>query len=270
MPWGMAEACAWGGGSIVNAIATGVGAAFPLNLRVAVEVSPSPVDVADGDVLRVLDRVKARLGVSGGVRVWVRSEVPRVGGLKSSSAFMNALLLALSDLFSLGLTPMDVLRLNAEVSREVGISVTGALDDAAASLLGVPVVTDNLAMRVLRVLEGPADDALVLLPPYGSGRGKDVGPIRGLIGVAAQMALAGEWARAMDINALAHAALYGYNMEPTLTVWGMGGHGGVSGTGPSHVFVPYIEDAARALERFGEVLRAEVPRGPCSRIGRPL
>ncbi|MGB9706402.1 MAG: shikimate kinase, partial [Pyrobaculum sp.] len=64
-----AVACAYGGGTVINAIATGHGAAFPISLRVVAEVCRSDrtsvstyANVDVGPVVRIVERVAERFG----------------------------------------------------------------------------------------------------------------------------------------------------------------------------------------------------------------
>ncbi|MFP3348655.1 MAG: shikimate kinase [Thermoproteus sp.] len=267
-----AQACAWGGGSIINAIALGVGASFPISLRVAAEVCESGEDsvssYADVDlspIYRALDVLRQRFKF-GGVSVKFSGDLPTAGGLKSSSAALNSLILALDELFELGLSRLDAARLNAEISKAVGISVTGAFDDAVASALGEAWLTDNGENALLRRLD-VSGDVLVLIPPWDRGRGRveEMRAVAPAVRAAVLYALRGDWRTAMAINAIAYGFALGYDPAPTVEALRAGAVGGVSGTGPSHVFV--AENAERlypVLAGYGRLIRARIPDGPCA------
>ncbi|MGC8973535.1 MAG: shikimate kinase [Thermoproteus sp.] len=267
-----ARACAWGGGSIVNAIALGIGASFPLSLKVVAEVCEGDGDAvssyADIDlspIYKALEILRARFKF-GGVAVRFSGDLPTAGGLKSSSAALNSLILALNELFGLGLSRLDVARLNAEISKAVGISVTGAFDDATASALGEAWLTDNGENALLRKLD-VSGAALVLIPPWGKGRGRleEMRAVAPAVRAAVLYALRGDWRTAMAINAIAYGFALGYDPAPTIEALRMGAVGGVSGTGPSHVFVADdIDKLYSALSRYGRLIRAEIPSGPCA------
>ncbi len=55
--------------------------------------------------------------------------------------------------------------MNARISLEMGISYTGAFDDASASLLGGIVVTNNSKMKILK-WDKKSAKALVLIPTW--------------------------------------------------------------------------------------------------------
>lgn len=89
-------------------------------------------------------------------------------GLGSSSAFMNALLIPAMKLKDEELDAYRILTANAKISLEMGISYTGAFDDAVASLLGGICLSNNTKMRLYRrdLIKGRA---LVLLPQWERG-----------------------------------------------------------------------------------------------------
>ncbi len=266
-----AEACAWGGGSVINAIALGIGASFPISLRIAARVCESDEDLissyADVDLspmYKALALLRERFKF-GNVRVEFSGDLPTAGGLKSSSAAVNAMILALNELFGLGLSRLEAARLNAQVSKAVGISVTGAFDDAAASALGESWLTDNSENALLRRLD-VSGRAVVLIPRWGRGRARleEMKLIAPIVRAAVLYAFKGDWRTAMAINAVAYGFALGYDPAPTLEAMRLGAVGGVSGTGPSHVFI--AEEPRRladVLARFGEVVEVEIPRGPC-------
>ena len=66
---GCASACAYGGGTVINAIATGHGAAFPISLKVVAEVCHSDeyrvesyADVDLTPIRRIAEKVAEKFG----------------------------------------------------------------------------------------------------------------------------------------------------------------------------------------------------------------
>ncbi|MEM0483227.1 MAG: shikimate kinase [Pyrobaculum sp.] len=267
-----ASACAYGGGTVINAIATGHGAAFPISLKVVAEVCLSDstsvstyADVDVGPIYKILERVGEGLGL-GPVSVRITGDLPTAGGLKSSSATVNAIIIAMFKLAGRGVDLFDVARLNAELSKEVGISVTGAFDDAVASAVGRSYLTDNYKKIVLRELD-VSGRAVVLVPPYEKRRQRleEMRAIAPVIRTAVAYAGLGMWREAMLINAVAYGYALGYPPEPTLEALKLGAVGGVSGTGPAHVFITDSpEEVAAALSKYGKVYIADIPQSPCS------
>jgi shikimate kinase (EC 2.7.1.71) len=269
---GCVSACAYGGGTIINAIATGHGAAFPISLRVVAEVCSSDrvevrsyADVDLSPIYKIVERLAERLG-TGPVSVRFSGDLPTAGGLKSSSAAVNALIIAMTRLAGVEMDLFDVARLNAELSMWAGISVTGAFDDAVASAVGRSYLTDNYKRLVIRELDVQGR-AVVLVPPYDKRRHKveEMKALAPVIRTAVAYAGLGMWREAMMINALAYGYALGYPPDAHLGGVAKGAVGGVSGTGPSHVFIAEEpEELAQALSRFGRVYVVDIPQSPCS------
>ncbi|MUW16044.1 shikimate kinase, partial [Halorubrum sp. CBA1125] len=181
------RAAALGAGTVLNALATGTGAAFGIDVetRATVELDADADDVdgsiaedadADTDLIeRCVALAAARWGDGEGGVVRTDSDVPLAAGLKSSSAAANATVLATCDALGLAVgddaddpavdvTRLDACRLGVQAAREAGVTVTGAFDDASASMLGGVVVTDN-GSDALRSRDPVAWDVLVWTPP---------------------------------------------------------------------------------------------------------
>ncbi len=163
--------------TIVNALPTGVGCAVGIDRFVTVEVSAeaSPRDrvrceppaSATPLVLACLAEARACTQTDGAwdVAVRVRSDIPSGKGLKSSSAVATATLRAAGRAWGAELEQLEAARLAARVGRAVGVSATGALDDALAGLASGFVTTDNRTDTVLRRdAVDPEWTALVCVP----------------------------------------------------------------------------------------------------------
>ena len=187
-------------GTVLNALATETGAAFAIDeyttatveLDRATEVTAEVAEDPDADTRLIEECVAAvtdRFGDGEGGHVRTESEVPMAAGLKSSSAAANATVLAtLSALDATDeLDRADACRLGVDVAREVGVTVTGAFDDASASMLGGVTVTDNATDELL-AREERDWDVLVWAPPeraYSAdadvGRCRQVAPMADLV-----------------------------------------------------------------------------------------
>ncbi len=100
------HACAFGAGTIINAIATWKGAAFGIDLKTFAEVKLSEGELVitgsieempEGDTRLIehcVELVLERFGLELGGTIRTGSEIPLAGGLKSSSAAANASVLA--------------------------------------------------------------------------------------------------------------------------------------------------------------------------------
>ena len=174
--------------------------------------------------------------------------------MKSSSAAANATIAATLD--ALGkkdeMDVLDAIRLGAVIAKEVGVSITGAFDDACASMLGGFVVTDNKRMLLLK-REEREGLALVLIPREKAftaetnvRRARIVAP---WVALAFEAAMQGEFETAMTLNGFLYTAALGFSAEPMLVALECGVKGvSLSGTGPSYVALVESEEQAREVE----------------------
>ena len=279
------HAAAPGAGTVLNALATGRGSAFALDIEteahveldgsgeIAGEIDGQPdadTELIERCVALAVERWgdDADAGIAdapGGV-VRTESEVPTAAGLKSSSAAANAAVLATADALGLAgeVDRKEACRLGVEAARAAGVTVTGAFDDASASMLGGLTITDNTADELLA--HDDVDwEALVWTPPeraYSADADADrcelVTPMARLV---EDLALEGEYARAMTVNGLAFSAALGFSADPAVEAMPHAAGVSLSGTGPSVVAVGDAEGldavAERWSERPGETLRTE-------------
>ncbi|WP_313695137.1 shikimate kinase [Halorarum halobium] len=276
------RATAPGAGTVVNALATGVGSAFALDIETTATVSlDAEADAVTGEIAddpdgettlieRCVERVVTEYGTDEGGTVRTESEVPMAAGLKSSSAAANAAVLATLD--ALGwevaddpdadVTRTDACRLGVAAARDAGVTVTGAFDDASASMLGGVTVTDNGADDLLD-RSSFEHDALVWTPPeraYSADadveRCERVAPMADL---AADLALGGDHKRAMTVNGLAFSAALDFPTDPAVEAMPNCAGVSLSGTGPSVVAVGSVAGLDRVEEqwakRAGETIR---------------
>ena len=267
------SAVALGAGTVLNALATGRGSAFALDAETSARVELS----TDGDVTgeitedpdadtslveRCVELTVERYGDGEGGHVRTESDVPMAAGLKSSSAAANATVLATLD--ALGVTvdddgvdddPSDwngaergdervsrveACRLGVAAARDAGVTVTGAFDDASASMLGGVTVTNNATDELL-AREEVSWDALVWTPDeraYSADADVDrcelVAPVADLV---AELALDGRYGTAMTVNGLAFSAALGFPTGPAVEAMPHARGVSLSGTGPSVVAV---------------------------------
>jgi len=247
------QASAPAAGTVLNALATGTGSAFAIDEYTTATVALTDADTVEGTVVgdpdadtRLVERcvalTTARVGDGEGGTVRTESEVPMAAGLKSSSAAANATVLATLD--ALGATDAvgreEAARIGVAAARQVGVTVTGAFDDASASMLGGVTVTDNEADDLL-AREEVSWDVLVWTPPERAySADADVEQCRAVAPMAdlvADLALAGEYERAMTVNGLAFCAALGFDPSPMVAAMPDAAGVSLSGTGPSFVAV---------------------------------
>ncbi len=252
------RAVAPGAGTVLNALATGTGAAFAIDLETTATVSLSPggdgvegriAGVPDGDtalIERCVELVVDGYGDGEGGTVETDSEVPLAAGLKSSSAAANATVLAALDALGVPVGPdgrldrLDACRIGVRAARETGVTVTGAFDDASASMLGGVTVTDNEADELLARAERDWT-VLVWTPPERAySADADVAACQQVAPVAehvADLALDGRFGLATTLNGLAFTAALGFPTDPLVEAMGRATGVSLSGTGPSYVAV---------------------------------
>jgi shikimate kinase len=264
------QATCFGAGTIVNAIATGRGAAFALALRATATAEPRPDEVGvraivpDGVdpalVVSAAGRVLDRSGKAGGLEVAIDSEIPMSRGLKSSSAVANAVVEASAQALDLRLDPKEVLDISVDAGFDARVTITGAFDDASASLLGGVCLTDNRARRILALDRLPEDLVSVVWIPRrtiskSSLKGIDFSSIRPLVEEAFHLALRGDHFRAMELNSTAYAHLLGVDEAPAVRARSAGAvAAGITGAGPAVVSLtkPSRADAVRKAMDDGD------------------
>ncbi|HNX39895.1 MAG TPA: shikimate kinase [Methanothrix sp.] len=199
-----------------------------------------------------------------GAVVRTSSDIPVASGLKSSSTAANAAVLAALDaLGGLEIAGEDAqseaekgpdrgmekddwiliqaAKIGVAAAKEVGVTITGALDDALASMLGGVVVTDNREMRLLK-REDISCEVMLLIPDRKLfSRDTDVSRSRAIAPAAEaafDLAMRGDYFRAMTINGLAYCAALRLSAEPIITALESGALGAsLSGTGPAYAAV---------------------------------
>lgn len=259
-------------GTVINALATGRGSAFAIDRETTAtvelsgggDVTGTIAGAPDADtrlIERCVELVVEQYGDGQGGWVETESEVPMAAGLKSSSAAANATVLATCDALGVAvgedgaLARADAARLGVRAARDVGVTVTGAFDDASASMLGGVTVTDNTADELLA--RGTVDwDVLVWTPDERAfsadadvERCERVAPV---VEVATEQALAGGYERAMTVNGLAFCAALDFPTAPAMVALEHVAGVSLSGTGPSYVAVGERDQLTKVQEAWNE------------------
>jgi shikimate kinase len=277
------RAAAPAAGTVLNALATGFGSAFAIDAYTTATVELDGSGTTTGEVAgdpdadtrlieRCVDLVLESYGpdeATGG-HVRTESEVPMAAGLKSSSAAANAATLAALDALDVpvvddpGRTASDddrdverveACRLGVRAARDTGVTVTGAFDDASASMLGGVTVTDNSGDELL-AREAVDWDVLVWTPDERAftadadvSRCERVAPVADLVRDAA---LDGDYARAMTVNGFAFCAALGFPAEPIVEALPDAAGASLSGTGPSFTAVGDREVLERVRDDWSQ------------------
>jgi len=286
-----AAAIAYGAATIVNAIATGKGAALGVDLwtKAKVKLTDEP-GIIEGRILsdpsedtnlikRVIKRVLQRFRVEEeyGAFVETDSNIPIARGMKSSSVAANAISLATLAALGRKLSDLDIVKLGVEAAKDAGITITGAFDDACASYFGNIVVTDNIAQQVERRFRVNGKYAVLFyVPPLKAytaqsdvNRMKRVAP---LVSVAYREALLGRYWSAMTFNGLIYSTALSYDIKEAVDALAAGAiAAGVSGKGPAVAAVVPEDSIAKVKEAWsafeGEVIQARVNRVKAHVVG---
>jgi len=255
-------------GTVLNALATRTGSAFAIDEYTTATVSLDDSGTIEGAIAedpdadtalieRCVEAVVERVGDGQGGTVRTESEVPMASGLKSSSAAANATVLATLDALDVpdAFSRVDATRVGVNAAREVGVTVTGAFDDASASMLGGVTVTDNTEDDLL-AHEAIEWDVLVYTPPEQSfsadadvKRCRQVAPMAELV---ADLALEGDYTQAMTVNGLAFCAALGFSADPLVEAMDLVRGVSLSGTGPSFTAVGDREALATVRKRWDD------------------
>lgn len=248
-----ATAIAHGAATIVNAMATGEGAAFGVNMWTEAEVElTSEVGTIAGEivsdpaestilikkaVLQVLRRFKSETKF--GVKAKTNSNIPVARGLKSSSAAANAVVLATVAALGKTLDDLEVINLGVDASFEAGVTLTGAFDDACASYLGGIVVTDNLKRKLSSHIQPSEDLSILFHYPETKAytHDTDMSKIRAvapLVKIAYNEARNGNFWGALSLNGLIYSSALGFDTTIALDALNAGAiASGLCGKGPT-------------------------------------
>jgi len=266
------KAQAYAAGTIFNALATGIGCAFGIDLKTkaVVKIASENILVVNGKNRdpKILDTILTNFGIK--AKVKVKTEIPERSGLGSSSAFINAVLCAIMKEKRKSLLAHEILRLNAELSLKAGISYTGAFDDASASLLSGIVVSENYRKR-LRSWLPCSKKVAILIPEFKRGK-VDWEKIKGEAGKLKNALENLEKLRfneTMVENTKFYCEMIGYPLEIPERVWKEGILCGLSGNGPAFVAIGNAEDlrTVRSIwEDYGKVIMSKIPEKPAEEV----
>ncbi|MCD5409768.1 MAG: shikimate kinase [Methanocellales archaeon] len=271
---GRASAC--GAGTIINAIATWKGSAFAVDLRTTAEVELDKDmkgvqgEIGGGGDTMLIERcaelVLKRFDYAGGAHIRTSSEIPIARGLKSSSAAANAAVMATLDALGEEMEPLETIRIGIKAAVDVGVTITGAFDDAAASFLGGIVVTDNRTQQLIKRVEMESD-VLIFVPEEMAftsdtnvERSRLLAPA---VDIAYNLALEGEFEKAMTLNGILYCAALGFDPEIILRGLEAGASGvGLAGTGTAFTALVNknkVNAVSRAWSDFnGKIIKTKI------------
>jgi len=271
-----------GAATIINAIATGKGAAMGVDLWTKATVrltdDAGHIDVtisSDFSENPTLAKKTVRhilkyfgLEEEFGAKVETQSNIPVARGLKSSSAAANAIALATTAALERSLDDVTMVKLGVDGALEAKVTITGAFDDACASYFGGIVITDNIERKIVKCFE-PTESLAVLfyVPPKKTytvhSNVKRMKSMASAVKIAYNEALNGNYWSALTLNGLIYSSAIGFDPSPAVDALTAGAiASGLSGTGPAiTVIVPKEKvDAIKEVwqNREGEILEAQV------------
>ena len=275
------EAKAKGAISIVNAVASGRGATLSVDLPTSAKVDVKEErgrwkvfqngrQVESALASHTLRRTIMMLGrdpraYSGSVET--DSLAPAGVGLKTSSSASVAITLAVLSAFGSRYPDAgEVLGCSVSASLASGVSITGAMDDAASCLLGGLNFVDNSSGRILSRVSLRRSLPVLIRVPGEESRRADVPAryVRRFSEVADsifKIGIEGNAWKAMTLNGLLFSSIYSYAPSAALRAIERGALGsGLSGTGPAVAAVFDDERDAGRLARDWADDGAEVIR----------
>ena len=233
--------------SLVNAIATGSGAAVGIDtfVKTTLEVKAGTGIYITSDNKTISSRLinkviqnsvpkkqleKTRLELD------FQSNIPTGYGLKSSSAISTAVSMACSKAFQRKFTDKKILKIGVESSIQTKVSLTGAYDDACACYYGGFNVTNNYKRNL--VLRRPAPNnlqAIIFLPKLRKrGNLKKLKNFKPAFEKAWELAKNGDYWNASILNGIATSSILNSNPELIFKLIEKGAIGAtISGNGPS-------------------------------------
>jgi len=288
---GRAEAISHGAATIINAIATGKGAAIGVDLwtKAVVTLTDEPgtvkvkilSDSSENPVLaqKTVENVLKHFGLEKefGAKVETTSNIPVARGLKSSSAAANAIALATTAALERSLDDIAVVKLGVDGAMDAKVTITGAFDDACASYFGGVVIIDNLERIIVKRFELAEAPAVLFYVPAkktytADSNVKRMKTMASVVKIAYREALNGNYWAALTMNGLIFSSALGYDSSPAVDALTAGAYAaGLSGTGPAvTAIVPedkvdLVKEVWQKLE--GEILEARINQEKAKVVG---
>ncbi len=267
----VAEAVSHGAITIVNAMATGRGAALGIRLwtRAKVTLTDQP-GTFEGHIVgnsfedtRLIEttarRVFSKFRANGkfGALIETQSNIPIAVGLKSSSAASNAVALASLGVLEKKIDDVQTVKLGVGASLQAGVTLTGAYDDACACYFGGLIVTDNTHSRILKRFKPRGSLRVLIHVPNGKKYSSEVTRpslrgIRTFVQDAHREALKGNYWDSLTLNGLAYCEAFGYDSTPAQEALKEGAIAtGLTGKGPAIAAIVPNKSVERVLSAWG-------------------
>ena len=277
-----AEAISHGAATIINAIATGKGAAVGVDLWTkATVILTSDVgqvdvvihsDISENPILakKTVNRILCYFGLEKkyGVKVETVSTIPVARGMKSSSAAANAIALAAIAALKQNLDDQLIVNLGVDSALDAKVSITGAFDDASASYFGGIVITDNIQRKIVKRFELTEKPFVLFYVPSEKNYTiksniNRIKSVASVVKVAYNEALKGNYWAALTLNGLIYSSTLGYDPSPAIDALSAGAlASGLSGTGPAVCAIVPEKKVASVKESWtkleGEIIETRI------------
>jgi len=263
----IAKATIHGAISIVNAIATGKGAALGISKKVNVEMETSYgkgviIEVENKSmssrlINRVIEKIVTKNELSKTkLKVSLDTEIPTGYGLKSSSAISTAVAMTCAKLFKPNMNDTEILNAGVKASIETKVSLTGAYDDACACYYGGFVVTNNYMKKIIHSEKCLNRVSAVIFIPKSRKRGniRKLKTSSDVFEQAWNLAKKSDYWNAMILNGLATSTILSSEPKiiPKLIENGALG-ASVSGNGPSIAAIVKNDNVSKIKSVFSSL-----------------
>ncbi|MEM3506341.1 MAG: shikimate kinase [Candidatus Bathyarchaeia archaeon] len=277
------KAISYGAATIINAIATGKGAAFGVDLwtkakveliestkKIEVKINNDPkenVELAVKVFKKVLEHFNLKNCYGAKIETW--SNIPIARGLKSSSVAANSIALATISALNKEIDDLTLLNLSVDAAIDAKVTITGAFDDACASYFGGVVITDNLKRKILKhySLQNENLYVLFLVPNEKVYTGKlkveKLTLISRMVETAYEEALKGNIWNALTLNGLLYSLALNYDFSIAFDALESGAiAAGLCGKGPSFTAVVEEEFVKKVIKAWknkkGKIIKGRI------------
>ena len=272
----IARATIHGAISIVNAIATGKGAALGISKKINAEMETSHgsgivIEVENKSmssrlINKVIEKIVSKNELAKTkLKISLDTEIPTGYGLKSSSAISTVVAMVCAKLFKPRMSDFEILNAGVKASIETKVSLTGAYDDACACYYGGFVVTDNHNKKIIHAEKCLNHVSAVIFIPKSRKRG-NISKLKASSDVfdkAWNLAKKSDYWNAMILNGLTTSTILSSEPKiiPKLLENGALG-ASVSGNGPSIAAIVKNNAVSKIKNVFssldGEITVAEI------------
>ncbi len=261
------EGCAYAlaSGTIINAIATGKGSAFGIDLKVyakvkffddgknKIEGKVLDANIEPNLIVRCVKNVLEYFNLNYSAYVETKTEIPIRSGLSSSSATSNAVVLAAFSALDEKINDKLILDLAIKSCFDENLTITGAYDDATSSYYGGITITDNIKREIIKRDKLKEDLDIVIFIPNLK-KNVDVNKmklIKDYVEIAYNLSLNREYFKALFLNGLLYSSALNFPTDIVINAIEAGAiTAGLSGTGPSYIAICEKEDTKKVVEKL--------------------